>query len=196
MKIIIWDSTAARCQANRAALTSAVSALGLDIEIHVWIGELAPQNGHLSPECDLLLLHATDESEATPWFDSKGVKIPRILKYGGREVSKGVPRAVSDIEPLKDFEAKGILEAVRDSSSQETFLERALAIWSSVPQDVLSWALLEAYGREIPDVSALLNDKDFQDKALTELRERSGNPNLDLSLPNAQKEIARHSADI
>ncbi len=196
MKIIIWDSTPARCTANQNAITAAATALGISIEVQIWTAPRAPQNGTFTPQCDLLLLHATDESAAMSWFQAKVFNVPRILKYGGREVSGGVPRAVSDIEPLKEFEAKGILEAVRDSSRQETFLDRALAIWSSVPQDVLSWALLEAYGREIPAASALLNDRGFQDKALTELRERSGNPNLILSLPNAQQEIARHRADI
>ncbi len=196
MKITIWDSTPARCTASAAALKAAAAVLAIDVEVQCWTDPQAPRNDTLSPQCDLLLLHATDENPAIAWFRSKSVTLARVLKYGGREISGGVPRAVSDTSPFKDFEAKGILEAVRDSSHQESFLDRALAIWSSVPQDVLSWALLEAYGREIPEAATLLNEKGFQDLALTELRERSGNPNLDLSPSNAQKEIARHRADI
>ena len=142
MKIIIWDSTPARCSANGHAITSAASALGVNIEVQVWTGPRAPQNGTLTPQCDLLLLHATDENAAMSWFQTTSIEVPRILKYGGGGVGGGVPRAVSDTNPLNDFETKRILEAVRNSSSQEAFLKLALAIWSAVQEYQLALRLL------------------------------------------------------
>lgn len=143
MKIIIWDSTRERCTANQTAIESAAQALSIVVQVQVWTEPLAPSDGSLTPQCDLLLLHApTDENVAMSWFRSKAVTVPRILKYSGGGIRGGVPRAVSDRDPLNQIEAKGILEAARDTSTQRVFLDRVLTIWSAFPVNLLAFRLL------------------------------------------------------
>lgn len=143
MKIIIWDSTAGRCTANRTVIESAALELRIAVEVQVWTEPLAPKNGTLGNHCDLLLLHApTDENVAMSWFESKAIAVPLVLRYSGGGSSGGVPRAVSDRDPLNQFEATGILEAARDTSTQKAFLDRLLAIWTAFPINLLAFRLL------------------------------------------------------
>lgn len=138
---------------------------------------------------DVILLHAPGSDENA--FKRKSLS-GKVLIYNGSGGSHPgcIPRAVSDPNPLKDFEAKGILEAVRDSSNQETFIERALAVWSAVPENLLSWALLETHG-----MGGLTADVELTNAAERELRQRSGDA-ATLNLPNAQKTIAEFRADL
>ena len=92
----------------------------------------------------------------------------------------------------------------RDDPSEIAELMRKISIgapdWHKflqptfVPENVLSWALLEAYGRG-NEKSKLLQEG-IEDAALKELRERSGNASLRLTLDTAKDELARYREDV
>lgn len=91
--------------------------------------------------------------------------------------------------PQKD-EVKNLIAAIKAGDADwHKWLQPAY-----VPRDVLSWTLLETYGRDVSGADALKTK--IQPAAEAELRDRTKAANMALTVENAQAELNRYREDI
>ena len=97
---------------------------------------------------------------------------------------------VADFRGADKEEVKNLTAAIRDGAADwHKWLQPAY-----VPRDVLSWTLLETYGRDIPGAADLRTR--IQPAAEAELRDRTKVAGLALNVDNAQAELNRYREDI
>jgi len=138
---------------------------------------------------NLILLHSNDKTD----FDRLNISGP-ILNYGGSEIVKAgrIPRGVSADCPISEEEMSAIIAAL-DALDPATFESAIAAIWSSVPEDLLSWVLLEKFGAGV--VGADTQKAKIQAAAERAIRNLMNDPMMELTIPNAQKVLDKYRAD-
>jgi hypothetical protein len=177
-EILIYDSTPLRRMAHVAALRK--------LDCNLWIfenGAVDMRNRPVTKNFDLILLHGNDKLG----FDTLGVSGP-VLFYGGDidfSNSRRVPRAVDSEAPLSNEELRMFLNALEQVGG--CVIDAVTAVWGGVPESLLSWALLDAYGS---DGVSSTKRKDIEAAATTELRSRSNSPDAELTRKSARELIA------
>lgn len=182
--VLVFDTTPSRRDAHCRALVDLGHAV---FRCKNLVVEAYPPSTTTAPTTyDLILLHANDESAFSTCHSSGPV-----LRYGGSEiVERGrISRAVLPEHPLSKDEMTAIIAAL-DVVHPVTFEDAIAGIWSAVPENLLSWALIEKYGG-----GGITADASLVSTATTELRQRSGYANAALTLENVEKVIAEYRAD-
>jgi hypothetical protein len=143
MKILIWDDKGNRCAKNKQVLADAAEKVSISADIEVWAQPLAPRATDLiSNKFNLLLLHGANAEIARGWLLENRITNNFILEYGGDAISDGIPRSVTRDNPLKEWEAKGILYAAANAISEKDFKARVAAVWARNVEVVLALRLL------------------------------------------------------
>lgn len=149
MKIIVFDSNPPRSKFH----CEAISRVKPDAEIwRVMDGEVTSFGFTAcgAPEqFDLGFLH-DNPTDQRGWNE---IQISMQVLYCGSGCTKdcGVPRVVSESNPLQDEEIRDVLAAF-EAGDRSTFAEAITAIWSGVPQHLLAWVLQKTYGQGEPHV--------------------------------------------
>lgn len=194
MNILVWDDNSVRCEESAQALAKAGAIVDQSVEVSTWDSAIAPSvSGGISRNQDVVLVHGANADAAVAWMDPKNKAF--LLKYGGSPITDGgIPRAVvAETAPLTENEASGIIRAALDGENQQDFEELAKLIWSSIPETLLAWTLMEIYGGDQGAATAMKCD--LKEKAESEFRQRSGEASAELKLEKAKELIAEMRVD-
>lgn len=190
--ILIYDSNPRR----QPALAAEFRRLGCNV-IFFYNGALKDASGTVMTKKwhgDLAFVHTGDEPVNAGLVDLTAALtiFYSTAAVHGREF--GIPREVSGKDPLPTEQCRAILEllAVEPSDRKKQFEN----IWSGVPELLLSWTLLEAYGEGNDGAQAL--KRTVREGADKELQERTtpNNKPVALTLDSAKAMIEGLRADV